>query len=223
MTPSEGEVTTERLDLKPEWVQEIGPRREDIQGPYLLFLIVAAIIFTLLLFSGGTQLQLLTTFLIIWVGLTFIFAVSQKTKSISNWTRSGRNDQMENIPLKRRSKLVERALSGLKLSQTLLERRLRREIIERLKDEEDLSEGEMKKLLKDPMQLKEVLNDDVLTDFLLDSRRLKDIIRENEDSSKFSKIRSFFRRSEDEKEERRRAYQRKIRKVMKRISDWREE
>ncbi|GEM_PF-2518118 len=220
MTASEGEVTVERLDLKPEWVQRIGPEREDILGPYLVFLLLGGAIFTLLLFSAGTQMRFLGMVLTIWIALTMIFAAKQKTKSISSWTRPKRKEIMDNVPLRRRGDTIERALNGLKLSQILLERRLRRGIMEKVKDEKDLSETEMKKLMKRPNELKKVIDDDFLTDFLLHSRRLKDIIQEDKEDTTLFDFLKRFRRSEDWGEEDKKAYEMKIKKTIQKISNW---
>ncbi|MFP3872261.1 MAG: hypothetical protein ACOCTR_02600 [Candidatus Natronoplasma sp.] len=218
---TKGDVTIERLELKPEWVQRIGPEREDILGPYLVFIVLGVILLTLLLFSGGAQIKFLAMLLIVLVGFSVIFAAKRNTKSISLWRRGARGKERENLPLKRRSELLERGVRGLKLSQALLERRLRKSLMEKVKDEEDLSDREMKGLLKDHLRLRKMVEDDTLVDFLLNSKRLKDVIDEENDSSKFLEVLRTFRPSRYEERSKDESYEDHIEEVMEKITDWR--
>lgn len=213
MTPSKDEeVTVERLDLKPDWLERKGPRKKDLLGHYIIFLLVSVGLFIFLLFTAGNLKQFIGILLLAWISFSLIYAAKKNTKSISTWRRARQYDKVENLPLKRDSKTMGRALSGLKLSQNLVERRLRRIFMEKLKDKKDLSTKEMKKLLKKPSELEKIVKNKRLTDFLLNSKRIKDVIQEKDRHLSINLL--------DKKERKDRSFEKKIKDVIENISRW---
>lgn len=210
MTSSEEDVTVEKLDLKPEWLEGTRSEKRDVFGPYLVFLLVGAGLFIVLLFTAGNLTWFVGFVLLLWVGLSFIYAAGKDTKNISTWGRKSAYDKVENLPLERDSDTMERALKGLELSQTIVEKRLRKAFMEKLMDEKDLSMKEVKELLRRPSQLEKIVDDEELEDFLLNSKRITDVIGEKDDDNVLL----------EREKERDRSFEKKIRDVIKRISGW---
>lgn len=208
MTPSEEDVTVERLVLKPGWLERSGPRKGGIFGKYIVFIMVSAGLSIFLLFTAGNLQRFIGITLLVWISFSIIYAAGKNTKRISTWRRTSRYDGVENLPLKRDSETMERALNGLELSQTIVEKRLRKTLIEKIKDEKDLSMKEMNELLKQPSKLEKIVDNERLNDYLLNSKRMKDVIR-SENSNDLS-----------EEEGKDRSFKKRIEEVIEKISSW---
>jgi len=218
MNSSEENITVERLDLKPEWVEDSGPKSEDLLRPLVLFFLGG---FIIILFLGGGLGEILATILTIWISLFVIFAGIKNIKSISPWKRNIRKSEMQNLPLKSTSETAERALEGLELSQMLIEKRLRRDLIEKIKEKKGLSEKEMNKLMENPSKLKKVINDEELYMLIMNSKTIKDLIqRETESTS--SKLINFFTTNKNvsKKNKGDENFEKRMRKMIKRVSEW---
>ncbi len=218
MTDAGGEITVERLHLKPEWVQKTGLERRDIMGPPLLFLFVGVALMIILLFSGGYLQRFVTMLLLSWIGSHIIFTASKDVNIISTWRRPQGEDKVQNLPLERMSGRMDRALKGLELSQTLIEKRLKRDLVEKIKEKKDMSEGDIKELLKNEDDLRKIVEDETLVDFLLNSKKIEDIVgKEDERVNGFHLL----SRSEDVNKKKDSAYEKKMKDVMEKVSGWR--
>lgn len=218
MTNSEENITVERLNLRPELVEKPGPESGDFLSPLILFSLGG---FIILLFLGEGLGELLATILTVWISLFVIFAAIRKTKPLSPWGRTKNKEEIQNLPLKRTSNTTERARKGFELSQMLIEKRLRRNLTEKIKEEKSLSEKEMKQLMENPSELKKVINDEELFNFITNSKTMKDLTQKDTESF-FSKVlnllpaRKGFSKKNNEEE----GFEKRMRKIIKRISDW---
>ncbi len=218
MTNSEDNITVERLDLKPEWVEDSGPESEVLLRPIVLFFLGG---FIILLFLGGGLGEILSTILTIWISLFVIFAGIKNIKSISPWKRNTKKGEIQNLPLKSTSETTKRALEGLELSQMLIEKRLRKDFIEKIKDKEGLSEKEMSQLIENPSKLEKVIDDEELYKFIMNSKTIKDLIQRDTKTAS-SKFINFFTSTSDisKKNKEDKNFEKRMRKMIKKISKW---
>jgi len=218
MTLSERNITVERLDLKPEWVENPGPESGDYFRPLILFFLGGFII--LLILAGGLG-EVLATILTIWISLYLLFSALGKIKGSSSWKRSRNSKEKQNLPLKRTSDTMERAVEGLELSQMLIEKRLKKNLREKIKKEDRLSEKEIRQLIDNPSELKKVINDDELFDFMKNSKTIEDLSNKNTESL-FSRVNNLFTFSKDiiRKKNNEKGFEKKMKKIIRKISDW---
>ncbi|MBS3781331.1 MAG: hypothetical protein KGY66_07420 [Candidatus Thermoplasmatota archaeon] len=219
MTESEREANVERLALKPEWIEDSRGENRDFVRSLILFFLGG---FIILLIVGGDIGQLLSVTMIVWLGLFVIFMAGKKVSTISHWKRVMNNRKTQNLPLKRSSDITERAINGLKLSQMLIEKRLRRNIIEKVKEQKDLSKKEIEELIREnPSKLSEMVGDKELSNFIMNTKTIKDVVQEDTNSIPM-KLSSLFRNQRyfDQKDGTRTAFENRIRKIIKKIDDW---
>jgi len=218
MSNSKDNITVERLSLTPEWVENPGPESGDFFSPLILFFLGG---FIILLFLGEGLGEFLVTILTVWISLFVIFTAIKKTKPLSPWKRAKIEREKQNLPLKRTSDTTERALKGFELSQMLIEKRLKRDFIEKIKENESLSEKEMRKLMENPSKLKKVINDEDLYKFIMNSKTIKDLIQRDDESTS-SKFINFFTTSKDVSKINKgdKNFEKKMKKMIKKISDW---
>jgi len=219
MSNSKNNITVERLELKPEWVENPELESGGFLTPLILFFLGGFII--LLYLSEGLG-ELLVTILTIWISLFVILTAIKKTKPLSSWKRTkNEREKQNNLPLKRTSETTDRALKGFELSQVLIEKRLRKDFIEKIKEEEGLSEKEMRQLMENPSRLKSVINDEELYEFIMNGKTIKDLIQRDDDSSS-SKFINFFASTKDfsKKNKGDENFEKRMRRIIKRISKW---
>lgn len=218
MSVSEKNITAERLELKPEWVESSGSEKEDLLKQLILFFLGG---FIILLFLGGGLGEILATILSIWIGLFVIFAATRKAKQLSPWKRTKNIEKTHNLPLKRTSNTTERAMKGFKLSQMLIEKRLRKAFIEKIKEEKSLSENDLKRLIENPSDLEKIIKDEELFNFVMNSKTIEDLSQKNSKSF-LSKVKESLRYNKkgDEKGKRDESFEKKMKEIIKRISNW---
>jgi len=218
MSNSKDNITVERLSLTPEWVENPGPESGDLLTPSILFFLGG---FIILLYLGEGLGELLVTILTVWISLFVIFTAIKKTRTLSPWKRTKNVSKKQNLPLKRTSDTTERALKGFELSQMLIEKRLKKDFIEKIKEAEGLSEKEMRQLIERPSKLKKVINDEELYKFVMNSKTIKDLIQRDTESN-FSKFINLFTASKDARKKNIRDtnFEKRMREIIKKISDW---
>ncbi len=221
MALSERNITVERLDLKPEWVENPGPESGDYFRPLILFFLGGFII--LLVLAGGLG-ELLATILMVWISLFFLFSAVGKTKDSPSWKRSSETEETQNLPLKKTSDTTERAVEGLELSQMLIEKRLRKNLVEKIKKEDSISEREMRELIENPSELKEVINDDELFEFVNNGKTIEDLSKKNTESFS-SRAQNIFTGNKDISTEKKdeEDFENKMKRMIRKISDWESE
>ncbi|MFW5945768.1 MAG: hypothetical protein ACOCTN_02705 [Candidatus Natronoplasma sp.] len=218
MTNSEDNITVERLELKPEWVENPGPESGDYFRPLILFFLG---IFIILLILGGGLEEPLATILTIWISLFFVFSAVEKTKDLTSWKRIRNTKEKQNLPLKKTSDKTERAVEGLELSQMLIEKNLRKNLMEKIKKENSLSEKEMRQLMEKPSELKKVINDDELFDFMKNSKTIEDLSKKKT-KSLLSKVNNLFTFSKDinRKKTDEKGFEKKMKRTIRKITEW---
>ncbi len=219
MTDAEGEVTVEKLVLRPEWLDssdDSSPKREF--RFYTIYLGVSSLLMGLIFLSEPYLRQFLSTSLIIWLSTGVLYAVSREVKSLRTWRRHDDTKKISNLPLKRISAMMDRAMKGKILSQALIEKRLKKIFFQKLKDQKSLSSEEMNKITDDPETLRRFIEDDDIVDFLLNSKDLKtgEVIKNTEKNT--MDIEEKRKEINVEKGE---SYKRKIEEIMDKISRWR--
>ncbi len=217
MTSTDENITVERLDLKPEWVEHPGEDSRDYLRTLILFFLGG---FIILIFLGEGLGELLLTALVIWISLFVIFSAAKKTNSIQSWSRIKNKGRLQNLPLKKTSDTTKRAIKGFQLSQMLIEKRLRENFKEKMKDEKSLSEEEMKELMDNPSELEDVIDDKVLFDFMINSKRVDDLFQKDTKSI-FSNLVESIRSKENSKEKKEKVnFEKKMEVIIEKISRW---
>ncbi|MEF8831905.1 MAG: hypothetical protein V5A66_00115 [Candidatus Thermoplasmatota archaeon] len=217
MTKSEEDVTVERVQLKPEWLDGSVAGRQHKLHFYSLFLILSGILSIAIFFSGGHLKQLISLSLIAWVSIGLLYISGKEAKKIEEWKRIKSENKIFNLPLKRTSSIVERAVRGRILSQVLIEKRIREALMEKIKNMNSLSEKELKALFKNPSALRELIGDETLSDFLMNSKRMRtgDVIQKKDE-----KQLNFKDAQNEGAREKGETYQRKIEGVIEKILSW---
>jgi len=211
-------ITVERLELKPEWVENPDLESGDFFSPLILFFLGG---FIILLFLGEGLGELLATILTGWISLFFIFAAMKRIKPVPPWKRIKNIEEKQNLPLKRTSDTTERALKGFELSQMMIEKRLRRDFIEKIKNEKGLTEKEMRKLIENPPKLRKIINDEELFNFVMHSKTIKDLIQKDDDTILLKHFKFSKKNKDVEKKIREnKNFEKRMRNIIKRISDW---
>ncbi len=217
MTNSEENITVERLNLKPEMVENPAPEGRDFLRPLILFFLGGLII---LFFLGEGLGELLATVLTVWISLFVIFAAIKKIKPLSHWKRIKNYKEKQNLPLKRTSDMIERGLKGFELSQMMIEKRIKKDFMEKIKEEENLSEKEIRELIQNPSELKKVIKDEELFNFITKNKTLQNLTDKNSDSI-FPRAKNSYPDAEVlDEENKEESFERWIKKMIKRISNW---
>jgi len=218
MSNSNDNITVERLELKPEWVENPDLGRGDFLSPLILFFLGG---FIILLFLGEGLGDFLVTILTVWISLFVIFTAIKKTKPLSPWKRTKIEREKQNLPLKNTSDTTERALKGFELSQMLIEKRLKRDFFEKIKEEKSLSEKEMRQLMENPSKLRKVIDDEELYDFITNSKTIKDLIQRDTESTSSKLINLFTDNKHKSKNNTQdKNFEKRMKNIIKRISDW---
>ncbi|MBS3816185.1 MAG: hypothetical protein KGY76_01320 [Candidatus Thermoplasmatota archaeon] len=215
MTPKAEDTTVEKLVLKPSWLQKAGPEEEQTLPSYKFHLLTILILSFLLFFFVGRGKQLTAVLLVVWIAFLLFRVTKEDVKTIPRWKREKDHRKFVNLPLEKNSDMIERALKGRELSQAIAEERLRKSIIEKIKDEKGLSREAVKDILQDRSKLEGYVEDETIIDFLLNSKRYKEVIR-REDNSNLN----FIERYLNGPDQRDAAYERNLKKVIERISRW---
>lgn len=218
MTDAEGDVTVERLVLKPDWLDRSDGGQRNLFHFYTTYLGIIGLLLVMLISAAPGFQQLVITVLIIWLSMGIVYAVGRDIKGIKSWRRERESNPIANLPLKRTSKIMERALKGKVLSQILIEKRLRSIIMEKIKDAESLSDDEAHTIVNNPSALREFIDDEDISEFLLNSKNLKtgEVIRKKDERKLDTEEGEV--EEEIEKEE---SYEENIKKVIDKISEWR--
>ncbi len=217
MTKGEEDITVERVDLKPEWLDGGNPIGQPELHFYAFFFVVLGMLSIMIFFTTSYLKHLIGLALIAWVSIGLIYKARKEVKKINGWGRiKGRNKKI-NLPLKRTSSLVERALNGKLLSQVLVEKRIREVFIEKIKDMKSLSEEDLDYLFKNPSTLRKMIDDEIISDFLMNSKRIKtgNVIRKKDEYTLH-----FETEQAQQSKEKGKAYRKKIEDVIERISRW---
>lgn len=219
---SGADVTEELLVLQSSWLERKNPERIDPMLELLSFVSIALFLILLLPFAGGNPRQLIGITLICWVAFFIIFKAKRDTMSLSRWAKPHRKKKLTNLPLKKDSKTVDRALGGLELSRLLIEKKLRRGLIEKIKEKENLSENEVKALLKDRSKLNEIVKDETLIEFLVEKKEIEDVRNEVSTDKKINltDVKKMIPNIKKDKPKIDESYRKKIADMLKRISDW---
>lgn len=217
MTKREEDITVERVQLKPEWLDSSAPVRRYKLHFYAFFILIIVVLSTVIFFSGGNLKRLISLSLITWISIGLLYTARKEVKKIENWKKIDSANKKRNLPLKRTSSMVERALKGRVLSQVIVEKRIRKAFIEKIKDVKSLSEKELKTLLKEPHALKKLVGDETISNFLMTSKRIRagDVIQKKDEESLNFEI----EQAEGERQKGE-TYKRKMKNVMEKISNW---
>ena len=217
MKSTDENITVERLDLKPEWVENPGEDSRDYLKTLILFFLGS---FIILIFLGEGLGELLVAVLTIWISLFVIFSVANKTSSLKPWRRIESKRRLQNLPLKKTSDTTERALKGFQMSQMLIEKRLRKDFMEKIKDKRNLSDGEMKELMDNPSELRGVIDDEYLFDFMVNSKRIDDLIQKKTNSVFSNLIESISTKKNDKDKDQKVNFEEKMEVIIEKISKW---
>ncbi len=217
MKSTDENITVERLDLKPEWVENPGEDSRDYLRTLILFFLGG---FIILIFLGEGLGELLVVALVIWISLFVIFSAAKKTTSLQPWSRIRSKGRLQNLPLKKTSDTTKRAIKGFQLSQMLIEKRLRKNFMEKIKDEKSFSDEEMKRLMDNPSELKDVIDDKVLFDFMINSKRVDDLFQKDTKSI-FPNVVKSIRSKKNSKEKKEKVnFEKKMEVIIEKISRW---
>ncbi|MFP4000318.1 MAG: hypothetical protein ACLFU5_00245 [Thermoplasmata archaeon] len=219
MTAREEEITVERVEMKPEWLDNPSTMRGQKLHFYAFFIPITAVLVIGTLFTGGKLNQVLSLSLITWVSIGLLYTGRKEVKKIEVWRKKEDGNVRKNLPLKKTSGLIERAIKGRLLSQILVEKRIRRALIEKIKDVKSISEKDLKRLLKNPPALRKLIGDETISDFLMNSKSMKGTDFIHKKDGKSFRFQPKQVKKEMLKGE---AYKEKIEGVIKKISDWEE-
>lgn len=141
--------------------------------------ILAVLITLLLLFIGwvkysGTLRWTVSIFALAIIATLLTKRLYSDSIPLKSWKRESELDVVVGSKLKDTSDTVQRALGGYDTSQALLEERITRAFMDKLKRERDISPDSIDELLKDPERLERVIQDRVITKFLITSRDYRD-------------------------------------------------
>lgn len=176
---------------------------------YFLF---GAFLLVMTLLTKGVEGLIAMSIMIIGSYL-LIKKISSKSRSSSKWSRK-RLEHDENLPLKKTSHLLSEASDGSKVSRALLEERIRKEILRKVKRERNMNDDEMEELIHHPDELFQEMNEEVLSEFILYSRTRDDLTEKEADRRKnLPESKSYLPRDP-------RSYRSKLADVINRAKEW---
>ncbi|MBS3817443.1 MAG: hypothetical protein KGY76_07780 [Candidatus Thermoplasmatota archaeon] len=152
-------------------IEQVSPQFIDQEKIDLLYyLINAAIIVSLivLLFLVVGMLQL-TVFISILalIGINLVIWIRENTETSKRWGNKRGTEEKVNLKLSDMDDLLKRACRDMEISQHLLERKIEKMFLDRVKEKKDLSDDDVIRLLENPEQFRRIIDDDVISDFIL--------------------------------------------------------
>lgn len=176
---------------------------------YFLF---GALLLVMTILTKGIE-GLLAMSIIIIGSYILIKKVSSRCTPTSNWSRKKFKHDGK-LPLKKTSHLLAEASRGSRVSRALIEERIRKEILRKVRREKNISDDNVEELIEQPDELFRVMNDQVLSEFILYSRTRDDLI-ENSASEKQN-----FQGSDPWLPRDPRPYRAKLADVLRRAKEW---
>ncbi len=152
------------------------------KAPFMMvFTFIMLILFVLLLFFfawirySGILRWAISIFALGILATFFARAIYAQSIPIKSWERHTQLNLTIGSNLEPLMKTLDRAANGSETSQALLEERLKKLFLERLKTSKEISSDEVKDLQNDPTQLRRVVGDDVLTEFLIKGKDIRKV------------------------------------------------
>ncbi len=146
-------------------------------------------------------------FVIFLIGINLAHWTWERTNHIKIWRHRDELDEETNFMMAEVSKIYDRAVQGMELSQHLLEKKVKNIFMNKLKERRNLSEDEVFKLKQDPDEFKKTVDDDIIADFILSKEE------------EFSEM-NLSEEDTEEKEHDDREYEQWIKKVIERVEKW---
>lgn len=179
----------------------------------LQVIIFSALIVLTFFLQGGTRWTL-ALIILFFAGIIVARRLSRDLKKPSIWRRESELDEFVHRELPQTDELVDRAFKGKRLSQAMLEQKLKKIFIDKLMDKRNLKREEIDELMKDEKKLDKVVGDETLSDFLVNVTDPSDTISEDEEADLEKDILERGGESIDTD------YKGYIKKIMKRMKRW---
>ncbi len=142
--------------------------------------LLGLVLFFLLLKAGGYLKWALGIFVMVLTGLMMLLFVKEGTDKSEMWKDERDFSEEFSSDVERTSKLIKRARKGQKISKGMLERRLKKICLRKIKHEKDLSDEELKKILNKPEKLKKLVGEPLIVKLLCKEKvSMKEKGREN--------------------------------------------
>ena len=151
------------------------------KGAYLMvFNFVMLLMFMMILFligfiRSGILRWVVSIFAMGILATFFAKTIYLYSIPMKSWKRETDLNLLVGSNLEPLSKTFDRAAHGSETSQALLEERLKKLFIQRLKDSRELTSDDVNELLEDPKRLKRVVGDKVLVDFLIKGKDIRKV------------------------------------------------
>ncbi|MGM0510314.1 MAG: hypothetical protein ACQESD_04215 [Thermoplasmatota archaeon] len=137
--------------------------------------VMISFLFIVMLFTQGFLRWTLGLTVFMMIALSVGLKLIGGSSDTKEWVNSPRLDHTLNTRTGDIEKIIEGAAEGKKISQALLEQKVRVLIQRKLEVKKGISRNEFKELLKDQQRLKEVVDDEKIVKFLVDSKSLNDL------------------------------------------------
>lgn len=148
---------------------------EGISGATKFAILIISALFILMLFAHGFLRWTLGLTVFILIALSMGMKLKEDFHRVEVWNNKKKLDETLNTRTGGIDQVIDGAVSGKKISQALLEQRIKSIIQRKLSEKQDISRNGFKELLEDRKKLKETVEDDTIVDFLVNARDLKDI------------------------------------------------
>lgn len=222
MAVSGGDVTVERLLLQPNEEESEKQKRQYDRLSFWIFITVSFFVLIFIPLASGHFKEILVYFFIIWISIYTLLVFKENTAKISTWNKDHTYKKDNNLPLKKSSNIMERALRGMSVSQLLIEKKLRKILLEKIRRKKNIRKYRIKKQIDERDGLNKIVEDEDLTEFLTSSKDIHELAKNEEEKIKlFNKIlendfmsKQISNRGVDEN------YKNKISNILKKISDW---
>jgi len=137
--------------------------------------VMISFIFVVMLFTQGFLRWTLGSTVFIMIALSVGLKLISGSSRTKEWVNSSRLDHTLNTRMGDIESIVEGAAEGKKISQALLEQKVRDLIQRKLEVKKGISRKEFKDLLNDKQRLKIAVDDEKIVKFLVDSKSLDDL------------------------------------------------
>ncbi len=143
-------------------------REELANRLYYIFMTLSVLVLTgFMLIMGGMPRLTLAILILLIIGVNLVNWLRERTETWEIWEQEEEFEEMLNLKLNETSDLFRRASQGMELSQKLLEKKIKKLFISKLKYEKNLSQEEVGKLLQNPDEFRQIVDDGMISDFML--------------------------------------------------------